>query len=421
MVTRYYGGVRENEKVLGRRSVMNRVLAVLGTVALAVTVAACERDRTLPSPSVPDSSLGTVAPITTPPASTAPPSSPAPATTTTTAVPATTAPATTQPDDDFADVTWGGDAVDVPSPFISNPLAFQKVGTYGDLLVYDGSSTEGSFAIRCVVIASASQPGWSESCLTPATRTSFVYLAGADPWIVEVGADAGDVVLTQQPATWAVTTSGCVEPLANLLAAAPIVPAMASGLACAGEEAFLTFGSVLLQPGPVDGGGMLLIKGEEGWNTEGGGTSFDCAAGDDGVDRCALFGVASELVEAVTPLPGPELIPPQVDVVDVRNVTAPMGDVAAGATDIDTLTQAVLDAVAPPDAEVAPTMVRHDNIAIGGLSLLIVDVPAADDSVRSTTWAAWIAPASDTAPISITRAYAWDNCARGLASPGLCV
>jgi hypothetical protein len=392
------------------------VLAVL--VSGCSLLVACERERELPAPAPPESSLVTTS-VPTEPSTSVPTSSSVLVTSTVvpaTTQPASTQPATTQAGDGFADVAWGADVVEVASPFTSNPFEFRRAGTYGDLLVYDGETSEGSFQIRCVVVASASRGAWSESCLEPGVRASAVYVAGADPWIVEVGAESGDVVVTQQPSDWAITSSGCAEPIVTLLAAAAIEPAMATGLACAANEAFVTFASVLLQPGPVDGGGLLLINGDEGWNSEGGGTSFDCAPGADGIDRCALFEVESELSEAVTALPGPELLPPQADVVNVRTVTLDVAAMAAGAADLDAITNAVMASLTPPEPELAPTMVRHDHVGFGDASLLIVEVPLADDSVRSTTYSIWI-----SSQPAIHRAYAWNNCGRGLASPGLCV
>ena len=36
----------------------------------------------------------------------------------------------------------------------------------------------------------------------------------------------------------------------------------------------MTYSAVYMQPGSGDGGGLLLTNGDEGWNTDGGGTSI---------------------------------------------------------------------------------------------------------------------------------------------------
>ena len=311
---------------------------------------------------------------------------------------------------------------------MSNPFVLERVGTFGDLVVYDGESIDGDFSLRCVAVGEDGAATWSEWCALPGDNATFVVVDGSDPWVAEVGLEHGDVVLTQQPTNWAVTSSGCVDPLVTLIDAADISPALATGIACAGDEAFLTFSSVFMQPGPVDGGGTLLIDGDEGWNGNGGGTSFPCDVFVDGIDRCEKFGVESELFEAASPIPAPEMIPPQADFVGVRDVTAEMRSIVDGLNDgleepvdIEAITEAIVADVTPDDSEVEPTMVRHDNVSFNRFSLLLVDVPLADDSVRSTTFAAWITTATPEEPSAVHRAYAWDNCGRGLANPTTCV
>jgi hypothetical protein len=51
----------------------------------------------------------------------------------------------------------------------------------------------------------------------------------------------------------------------------------------------------------------------------------------------------------------------------------------------------------------------------------VIDVPQLDDSTASVTWAVWITTETPEVPSTVHRAYAWDNCARGVADSGHCV
>ena len=246
---------------------------------------------------------------------------------------------------------------------------------------------------------------------------------GIDPWVIDVGPDPLDVTMSQMPSDWAVTTSGCTDPLVTLIEAGDIPPAAATGLACAGGEAFLTYSSVFMQPGPVDGGGMLLTNSDEGWGSSGGGTSFSCSDWLDGVDRCGQFGVedGGEMFQATSPLPPPELIEPQTDFVMVREVTDEVSAMGTGAADLDAMVDAIVaGTTAPAEAEVEPTVTRHDGISFERYTLLVIDVPLLDDSTRSTTWAVWITTPTAENPPVVHKAYTWNNCARGVAD-GVCV
>jgi hypothetical protein len=64
---------------------------------------------------------------------------------------------------------------------------------------------------------------------------------------------------------------------------------------------------------------------------------------------------------------------------------------------------------------------RHDGVFFNQYTLLVVDVPALDDSVGSTTWVVWITTETPDVPSTVHRAYAWDNCTRGLADSQTCV
>jgi hypothetical protein len=321
-------------------------------------------------------------------------------------------------------VELSGPTLELASPYMSNPFLLERIGTFGELVVYDGETVDGDFALRCVAVGKDGGMAWSEWCALPGESATFVVVDGADPWVAEVGIEPGDVVLNPQPPTWAVTSSGCVDPLVMLIDAAELGPAVATGVACAGGEAFLTYSSVFMQPGPVDGGGTLLTQGDEGWNSQGGGTSVACDQFLDGVDRCEQFGVESELFEAASPFPSPAMLPAQTDFVGVRDVTGELRWILAGleeTADIDTISEAILAGVATEDGEVEPTMTRYDDVSFNRFSLLIVDVPLADDSVRSTTSVAWITTPVPDEPSTIHRAFAWETCSRGMASATTCV
>jgi len=86
-------------------------------------------------------------------------------------------------------------------------------------------------------------------------------------------------------------------------------------------------------------------------------------------------------------------------------------------TDAAAIQAIILDQVTTPDDE-APADVRRASGVGEGLDLLVVEVPAMDDSIRSTTWATWIDTGAAT---PVRRAFAWVTCARGIAGPDLCV
>jgi hypothetical protein len=288
-------------------------------------------------------------------------------------------------------------------------------------VVYDGESVDGDFSLRCIAVGHDGVTTWSEWCALPGDVSSFVVVEGINPWVVDVGVEHLDVTMTQMPSEWAVTSSGCVDPLVTLIDAAEIAPAVATSISCAGGEAFMTYSSVFMQQGPPDGGGLLLTNGDEGWNTDGGGTSIPCADFPDGVDRCAQFGVEEEMFEATSPIPSPDQLAAQQDYVAVREVTGDVRTMATDAPDVDAITDAIVAALTPPDPEVEPAVVRHDGVYFNQYSLLVVDVPAPDDSVGSTTWVVWITTETPEVPSSVHRAYAWDNCTRGVADSQTCV
>jgi hypothetical protein len=396
----------------------------LAVVAAAIVVAAgCSDDDDLltAQTAVPATDATTTA---APAASVEPTSTSEPETTPETSAAPNTFPPTSSTPDPPLPVALSGQTLELSSPFMSNPFVLERIGTFGDLVVYDGETVDGDFSLRCVAVGKDGATTWSEWCALPGDSATFVVVDGADPWVAEVGIEPGDVALSRHPSTWVVTSSGCVDPLVTLIDAAEIAPAVATGVACAGGEAFLTYSSVYMQPGPVDGGGTLVTQGDEGWNSHGGGTSVACDQFLDGIDRCEQFGVESELFEAASPFPSPAMLPAQTDFVGVRDVTGEMRWILAGldeTADIDTISEAILADVTNEDGELEPAMTRYDNVSFNRFSLLVIDVPLADDSVRSTTWTAWITTAVPDEPSSVHRAYAWDNCGRGVADATTCV
>jgi hypothetical protein len=320
-----------------------------------------------------------------------------------------------------------GATLEVASPLLTNPFLLERVGEFGELVVYDGLSTDGDFSLRCVAVGREGDTAWTEWCALPGDSSTFAMVDGADPWVAEVGPELGDVVLTMQPATWSLTASGCDEPLVMHVAAFDLVhPVAVTNAACADDLAVLTYSGVYMQPGSGDGGAVLLSHGDEGWNTVASGTSMPCT---DLSAECQSFGVDTELFDATTPIPAPDQLPAQEQFVNVRDVTvdiaaladdAPDSDSDEGA-DIEAVTEAIVSGLTPPDAEVGPTTTRHDGVSFARYSLLVVDVPAMDDSVTSTTWVAWITTATPEVPATVHRAYAWDICGRGVADPDTCV
>jgi hypothetical protein len=304
---------------------------------------------------------------------------------------------------------------------MTNPFMLERVGVFGGLVVYDGESVDGDFALRCIAVGHEGDTFWSEWCALPGDSSSFVVVEGINPWVVDVGVEPLDVTMTQMPTDWAVTSSGCVDPIVTLIETADVDAAVATAIACAGGEAVLSFSGVYMQPGSGDGTTVLLAKGDEGWNRIDYGTSLACSGYDDGVDRCALFGVQEELFEALSPVPSPAHLPAQQNYVDVREVTGDVQAMVADAADIDAMTEAIVTALTPIDTESAPAVTRNDGVYFNQYTLLVVDVPTSDDSVASITWAVWITTETPEVPSSIHRAYAWDNCARGLADSQTCV
>jgi hypothetical protein len=287
----------------------------------------------------------------------------------------------------------------------------------GDVRAYDGVVGQE----RCIGVVGAGDEysGWC-GYGPDDLEGSFVIVRGITPWLVEFGPDIGEIELHQLDPQWRLPSNGCSEPVVSIIAGANLGPLTVSDLVCAGPDAFIGIGPLLFgeQRAP-DGGGVLVVNGDEGWGAIDFGTSIDCAGWADGVDRCASFGVVSELFEALLPIPPIDLLTTATDIVGVRDETATARAWVDAETEPPEIEGLIFDLVVDPEAEVPATVRSATGVGFGdGFNLLVIDVPAMDDSILSTSWAAWIRPGSAT-PLS--KVFAWETCARGLAEPGLCI
>lgn len=406
------------------RARSHHIAALAATVAL--TAAACGSSDDVATPATTAEAPATSAPITTTDpttGSTTTPATTSPTTAPTTAPPTsaatTTAPVTTAPPADGN--PFVGDEVAVTSQFFTAPFVMRPAATTDDLVAYDGVSDDGSFAFRCVAVFRAGERSWREWCNEPGFAGSFVIVDGIDPWLVDVGAEIGDVTLTRQPFDWAIASSGCDQPIVSIATAAALGPSTVAGILCVDTEALLTYSAVFLQPGPADGGLALLSNGAEGWNLVNSGTSLDCDGYADGIDRCTIFGVDGELFGSL-PMPSAGLAAAQALAIQVTDSTAAVTGLAAnaGATDVDAIVDAITVSLTPDEPEATPVVTLRR--ATGwGLDALLVEVPALDDSIRATVHHVWLDPGGDGQPAEIVRAFTWGQCARGLAGPDVCI
>jgi hypothetical protein len=285
------------------------------------------------------------------------------------------------------------------------------------IVAYDGRQPVEGGAVRCVAIVVDGDDGWQEWCGDAGVAVRFVAMAGIEPWLVEVGADPGDVRLTAQDPTWALQTNGCTAPIGTLIGTAGLRAQVATGVVCVGDAALVQFGAVLLQQGGPDGGDALMTSGDEGWNLIDGGTDLPCV-GPDGVDRCADFGVGGRLSGAALPIPPPNVLPSSYNIVGVRDDTATVREWVGGSTDPGEVADVVEGQLVDPEAE-APAAVKRANGLDGGRTdLLVVEVPQLDDATGTVTTAVWIDRTGDRPPV--IRATTWAVCRRGV-SGDLCV
>ena len=144
-----------------------------------------------------------------------------------------------------------------------------RVDQIGGLSAYDGEFGDGASKLSCIAVVADGATDWREWCGGAGQATRFVTLHDDVPWLVEVGRLPGEVALLEQPAGWTLPSNGCTEPTATLAATALtfdgfVSPAVVTSIVCVLGEAFVGFGTVLLQPGPVDGGAALVVESGTG-------------------------------------------------------------------------------------------------------------------------------------------------------------
>ncbi len=325
----------------------------------------------------------------------------------------TVAPTTTLPP--FALPEPGATSWSVTSAY-TPPMTLTLAATDGDVRVYDGV-TEG---LRCVGVVGPAD-ALTTWCGEPGASAVFVADRGLEPLSVELGAEAGTATVARQAAGWTIASNGCSAPMPTILGAVAPGSRSVTSVICAGDEAFVGIGTALFGPEVApDGGGILVAAGDEGWGPIGGfGTSIDCNGWPDGVDRCSLFRVEFELFEALLPIPPVAVLgEPSLDVTAVTDRTADIGSWIGDTIDPAAIEAIVIEELVDPDAEVPATTRRSDVLYFGRLQLLIVEIPQLDDSIRTETWAVWIATTESDATVT---AFSWSTCGRGVTGDGLCV
>ena len=383
------------------------------------------------------------APVTLPPAivtSTTPnTSSPATTSTTSTSTTTTTSSTTTSTSSTSSTTTSTTSTTTSTTPPTTTPPAFALpepgapswtvalqtgqqatlalAATSGEVRIYDGVVGD----LRCVGVVGPGEDltAW---CGPPDAATTLVADRSLEPLIVDLAPETGTVTVTSAPAAWTSAANGCSVPFATILAAVDPGAHAVTDLICAGDEAFVGVGSALFGPNLApDGGGILVGAGDEGWNPIGGfGTSIDCAGWPDGVDRCALFDVESELFEALLPVPSPGVLGESaLQVVDVTDVTADVEAWIGDATDPDEVASIVEAELVDPDAEVPATVRRSGPIRFGTVELVLVEIPQLDDAFRFETWAVWTGHTETNS--GVVGAFRWATCTRGVTGDGLCV
>jgi hypothetical protein len=290
------------------------------------------------------------------------------------------------------------------------------------LTLYDGIVGDGP-TLRCVVALAPGITTWNEWCGEPGAPTRFITTDGTNVWLVEIGADLGSVAAAVPPAEGTLTANGCTTPVRGLVTAAFPGPAVMTSVICVPGEAFVGNSAVFLQPGPADGGGILVQQAADGtWTSTGGGTDSPCdEAIPDGRDRCALYGLAAgeDLFQAVLPIPPIGASSATSDIIGMRDATADVRAAAGAATTATDIGDAVAAAFRQDAEDPAPTVQTFGDFAFIGVELAVVEVPAFDDSILKTTYAVWIRVPAAGQPVAF--AFAFETCARGLAGPDLCI
>ena len=340
-------------------------------------------------------------------------------TTTTVATSTTTEPATTVPTEPGG-LVWAAASQYVPD----GEVLMTRVDQIGGLSAYDGEFGDGESKLRCIAVVTDADGDWQEWCGGAGQATRFVAMHDDVPWLVEVGRLPGEVALLEQPADWTLPSNGCTAPIADLATTALTFesassPAVVTSIICVPGEAFVGISTVWLQPGPVDGGGVLIVEDGDGWFSYGSGTSYGCDDLGDDVDRCDTYDVEYELFDALLPIPSPDTIGATDAVPGVTDRTAEVRGWVGDTTDPAVIDSLVVARLFDPTAE-APAIVRRaDRLGYGGVNLLVVQIPQLDDSVATETWAVWIGALEETA--GVTDAWSWVTCARGVTADGLCV
>jgi hypothetical protein len=296
-------------------------------------------------------------------------------------------------------------------------LTLSLAASDGDVGVYDGVGD----GLRCVGVVGPAQEltSW---CGTPDVAATLVADRGLEALVVALPGGSEGVALSRQPAGWTLASNGCATPMATILAAARPGASAVTTVICAGDEAFVGIGSSLIGPDTApDGGGILVVNGDEGWNPVAGfDTSAPCGDWPDGIDRCASFGVGSDLFEALLPVAPNELLGGSaVNVVSVTDQTGEVTSWVGDATDIDTITSLVTARLVDPEAEVVATVRSGGPLQDGRYELIVVEIPQFDDAFAFETWAVWVAPPD--AGGGVQAAFSWGTCTRGVTGDGLCV
>ncbi len=308
------------------------------------------------------------------------------------------------------------------APYFGEPttVTLDLVGIQNGLTVYDGLVEVPE--LRCVAMLAPGINGWNEWCGGPNNPVRFITGDGTTIWLVELGADVGSVTVSVPPTDWTLTANGCNTPVIDMFQAAFPGPAVMTGVICVPGEAFVNNSATLLQPGSPDGGGSVVQQAADGtWTTPGGGTSYPCDdAVNDGVDRCGAYGldVGEELFDALLPIPPIGGGSAPADVVGVRDVTIDVRGVIGSSTSAADIGAAVAAAFRIDNDDPAPTVATIGQFGSWNVELVIVTIPAFDDSVRSTTYAVWVGLAPNE---PVVHAVAFETCARGLAGSDLCI
>jgi hypothetical protein len=296
----------------------------------------------------------------------------------------------------------------VTPPFPGEPVQLTPVvgDVAGGLQAFEATVDVG-VEVRCLAIVKPGADGWTETCRTAdeaeAGTNLLAVIDGAVhhvEWtaeltrIVELDADAPDLPEGTIDALW---SNGCLDPVQDVLA--PIGPALPLGsqemigaIACEGDLASASFGSVFLQPGPVDGGLVQLERDPAGaW------TVVDTGTGIEPEPRPLPVPPSDELLIRRGPL---DLPPTDI----TERLRQDIGETAT----VDELLDRLVTAFGQ-EPEFAPLVTVPDQV---GLPLAIVQLVYPDDAVGSGTAAVWWTQANDGGYV-IDRAFLMDRCSRG--------